>query len=102
MKFKGKVTHVTPTENGEDKKGNQTMKNNFVVEETEGKYPSKILINQYKSGEHVQYFKEVNVGEVVEVEYSTTVSEYNGKHYGNNNMFRLEVIEKADFIDAPY
>ena len=89
MIFKGVVGFISGRETGVSKKGNNYQKGYFIVGEPEVQYPNEFKFEWYREGESSQ-MDNLKVGHEVTVDYRSKVSEFNGKHYGKCEMFKLQ------------
>lgn len=85
MKFTGRVEHVID-KSGTKKDGTPFMSAQYVITETEGIYPQSGLFETF--GDRAGTAK---VGDIVEVEFNLKCDEYQGKFYGKNSAWRIEV-----------
>ncbi len=89
MQFTGKITHkserVTVWKN-------DTEKVFMVIEEQVDKYPNSIMIDFI--GEKVSQTDNFSEWDIVEVEYNTRATEYNGKYYNNVGGWKIKLITK--------
>lgn len=84
MKFKGKVIQKLD-KSGVSKKDNTPFKSfSYVIEEMEGQYPQKGVFDTF--GDKVE---DLNIGDVVEVDYNLRANEWQGKWFGSNQIWRV-------------
>jgi len=61
----------------------------IVVKEQGGSYPDSLLADFFGD----KPVAKPNVGDIVVVHFHQRVSEYNGKFYGQNNLWKIEVLQ---------
>lgn len=84
MKFKGKVIQKLD-KSGVSKKDNTPFKSfSYVIEETEGQYPQKGVFDTF--GDKVE---DLNIGDVVEIDYNLRANEWQGKWFGSNQIWKV-------------
>ena len=88
MKFSGEVTAIR-TIFGEGKKG--TWENStVVVAETEGEYPQSIAVECFNKQSELE---KIAIGAVCDVHFNVEASEYKGKFYGKNKLWKFDNVE---------
>jgi len=96
MEVKGKIEVVTDAVTGETKSGENWAKRTIVINDGVGDYPNRFVMTLFKKGEYIEYatdkfnYKE---GDEIKVEYSTRANEYKGNWYGDNSIFKIELLE---------
>lgn len=105
MIFKGKLTYAGEVKQGETKNGKNYATRDFVLEELNPENPQYPMSGVFKIFKMDDYIKSVvdyfpKVGEVVEVDYSVSAKEYNGRWYGSNDVFKITKDEKAQHQQA--
>lgn len=90
MVFKGKVEHVEVRE-GTKNDGSQYKAYKFVVKETEGQHPQSGVFEHYNPDERFV----AKVGDEVEVNYNMKTSERDGKYYGKNDVWRMNIQKQS-------
>lgn len=100
MIFKGKLTYAGEVKQGETKNGKNYATREFVLEELNPENPQYPMSGVFKIFKMDDYIKSVvdyfpKVGEVVEVDYSVSAKEYNGRWYGSNDVFKITKEDKA-------
>jgi len=103
MQVEGKVIWI-----GElSEKSNGTYKSIDFVIETDEQYPQKFVINIFGKG-HEQhgfkadrFFDEVQLGQVLSVEFNGKATEYNGKHYNNLSLWNYKKVGSAPVAAQP-
>ena len=91
--FKGKIINALPHKSGVSKStGNPWEIAEYVIEETEGQYPKKMVFSI--SG--TDRIKNINlqVGAIVEVHFDIDAREYNGRWFNSISAFRVDRIEQ--------
>lgn len=88
MKITGRVEFISALETGTSKNGNAYEKAYFVINDEIGQYPNKYKIEILNKTE---LMRGVSVGTRVEVNVSSNVNEYNGKHYGSLMLYKLDI-----------
>ena len=89
MKFSGKVTAISEPIIGEGKKG--TWENvTVVVTETEGEYPQSIAVECFNKQSELE---KIAIGTVCDVYFNMEASEYKGKFYGKNKLWKFDNVE---------
>lgn len=79
MKSTGKVFTLTPVIEGQSDNGNFWSKRTLVIETTDDK--SKKLAFEFFGDDRVRQLKDLNVGDLVDVNYIIDSHEHNGKWY---------------------
>ena len=93
MKFSGKVTAISEPLIGEGKKGTWESVT-VVVTETDGEYPQSIAVECFnKQSELVK----IALGVTCDVHFNMEASEYKGKIYGKNKLWKFENAEISQF-----
>ena len=93
MELKGKIEFISALDKGTDKNGKEYEKAYFVISDEVGQYPNRFKIEMFNKTDQM---KGVNVGSMVNVQYNTGVNEYQGKHYGSCNLWKLELLTGAE------
>jgi hypothetical protein len=90
MEFKGKVIAIANNsvdkKNGDGKWFTQTV----VIEEVKDTYPQK-MVGEIFGEEKIAEFG-FAVGQLVEVEINFDASEYNGRWFGKNKIWKAKVV----------
>ena len=89
MKFSGKVTAMTEPLIGEGKKGTWESVT-IVVTETEGEYPQSIAVECFNKKTELE---KIAIGATCDVYFNMEASEYKGKIYGKNKLWKFENVE---------
>lgn len=90
LKIKGKVIKVLPTQSGVSKeKGTPWASQDLVLEITENEKFTKKFLCTIKGKERIDAIG-VKEGETITVSFDTDAHEYNGKWYGQNNVWKVE------------
>ena len=89
MKFSGKVTAISEPLIGEGKKGTWESVT-VVVTETEGEYPQSIAVECFNKQSELD---KIALGVVCDVYFNMEVSEYKGKFYGKNKLWKFDNVE---------
>ena len=89
MKFSGKVTAISEPLIGEGKKGTWESVT-VVVTETEGEYPQSIAVECFNKQSELE---KIAIGTVCDVYFNMEASEYKGKFYGKNKLWKFDVFE---------
>lgn len=88
MTFKGKLTWIGETKVTED----WAVANFELTREVNG-YNESGLFEMFKKGQYIDIAKDFErtfkLGDIVEVEFSLSTREYNGKKYGSNRVFKI-------------
>lgn len=85
MEFKGQVISVI-NKSGTSKEGKSFEAYQFVVEEQIEQYPQSAVFDIF--GDRV---KVPNIGDVVTIQFNMRASEWQGKYFGKNNAWKIEV-----------
>lgn len=97
FKIRGVVSNLT-TQEGTSKKGVQYRIAEFTVTEQGEKYPNAVRLKYYGQADKQKFVdsfvKNVSNGSVINVEFTTAVREFNGKGYGENNVWSVQYTEK--------
>ena len=89
MKFSGKVTSISEPLIGEGKKGTWESVT-VVVTETEGEYPQSIAVECFNKQSELE---KIALGATCDVHFNMEASEYKGKFYGKNKLWKFENVE---------
>ena len=89
MKFSGKVTAISDPIIGEGKKGTWESVT-VVVTETEGEYPQSIAVECFNKQSELE---KIAIGTVCDVHFNMEASEYKGKIYGKNKLWKFDNVE---------
>jgi hypothetical protein len=85
--FTGEVLNVIE-KSGTKKDGTAFNAWAIVVKEQDGSYPDSLLADFFGD----KTVTKPNVGDIVVVHFHQRVSEYNGKFYGQNNLWKVEIL----------
>ena len=97
MKFSGKVTAISKPIIGEGKKGTWESVT-VVVTETEGEYPQSIAVECFNKQTELE---KIAIGTVCDVYFNMEASEYKGKFYGKNKLWKFDNVEVPQREQAP-
>ena len=86
MEFNGKIIAVTQVRTGVSAKGSWAAQD-YVVENTESRYPSRLLFTVYGE-ENIKKYN-IKLGEQVTVSFDTNATEHEGKWFGTNRAYRV-------------
>ena len=89
MKFSGKVTAISEPLIGEGKKGTWESVT-VVVTETEGEYPQSIAVECFNKKTELE---KIAIGATCDVWFNMEASEYKGKIYGKNKLWKFDNVE---------
>ena len=89
MKFSGKVTAISEPLIGEGKKGTWESVT-VVVTETEGEYPQSIAVECFNKQSELE---KIALGATCDVLFNMEASEYKGKYYGKNKLWKFDNVE---------
>lgn len=89
MKFSGEVIAISEPIIGEGKKGTWESVT-VVVTETEGEYPQSIAVECFNKQSELE---KIAIGTVCDVYFNMEASEYKGKYYGKNKLWKFDVWE---------
>lgn len=89
MKFSGKVIAISEPLIGEGKKGTWESVT-VVVTETEGEYPQSIAVECFNKQSELE---KIAIGATCDVHFNMEASEYKGKFYGKNKLWKFENVE---------
>ena len=89
MKFSGKVTAISEPLIGEGKKGSWESVT-VVVTETEGEYPQSIAVECFNKQSELE---RITLGAMCDVLFNVEASEYKGKFYGKNKLWKFDNVE---------
>ena len=89
MKFSGKVTAISEPIIGEGKKGTWESVT-VVVTETEGEYPQSIAVECFNKQSEIE---KIAIGTTCDVLFNMEASEYKGKFYGKNKLWKFDNVE---------
>jgi hypothetical protein len=88
--FTGEVLNVIE-KSGTKKDGTPFNAWAVVVKEVEVQYPDSMVADFFGD----KPITKPNVGDMVTVHYHLRASEYNGKWYGQNNIWKIDLLESA-------
>jgi hypothetical protein len=97
--FTGEVLNVIE-KSGTKKDGTPFNAWAVVVKEIEVNYPDSMVADFFGD----KPITKPNVGDMMTVHYHLRASEYNGKWYGQNNLWRVDLVQsapKAVSVEAP-
>ena len=89
MKFSGKITAISEPLIGEGKKGTWESVT-VVVTETEGEYPQSIAVECFNKKSELE---KITLGATCDVHFNMEASEYKGKYYGKNKLWKFDNVE---------
>jgi hypothetical protein len=104
LQFKGVVKQILPKTTG-NSNGKEWSKTSVVIEEVADKYPASILIDAFNKQTEIDKITE---GCTVTAHYTTSASEYKGKYYGSNNLWKFDEVssgakqKQAEPTPAPF
>ena len=87
MKFSGKVTAISEPLIGENGKWQSVM---VVVTEDKDQYPQSIAVECFNKQSELE---KIDLGTVCDVYFNMEASEYKGKFYGKNKLWKFDNIE---------
>lgn len=93
FKISGIVTAVSPTR---EDNGNKPYKSCKITVKEDGEHPNVVQLDYYKGGESVKFFRAPSVGDRVNVEFNIRQNEYQGKAYNTINVWKIDVLTKAE------
>lgn len=91
FKFQGVVTFAEYSENEKD--GKTYKKWQAVLEETGEQYPQMIKLDYFSNKDTIVPCPKE--GDEIIAYYNIKAKEYNGKHYGENSVWRTEVVAEG-------
>lgn len=87
--IKGKIINALPHKSGVSQStGNSWEIAEYVIEETEGQYPKKMVF-QISGPDRIKNIN-LQVGEIVEVHFDIDAREYNGRWFNSISAFRID------------
>ena len=89
MKFNGKVTAISEPIIGEGKKGTWESVTVVVTEDVD-KYPQSIAVECFNKQSELE---KIAIGTVCDVYFNVEASEYKGKFYGKNKLWKFDNVE---------
>ena len=92
LKFTGIIKAISAKQSGESANGKHWEKQSFVVTEQKDKYPQALLVEAFNKSEIIEKLQE---GDEVEVSFSVSSKEYKGAFYGSNQLWKVNVLSKA-------
>jgi hypothetical protein len=87
MKFSGKVTAISEPLIGENGKWQSVM---VVVTEDKEQYPQSIAVECFNKQSELE---KIAIGTVCDVYFNIEASEYKGKYYGKNKLWKFDNVE---------
>lgn len=105
MKFVGFLTYVSPKTEGDSRNGNHWEKLEFVVTEQAERYPNTLLFTAF-GGEKIGKFVELNIGDLVEVDYDARVRDWtdsqgNARKSLDLSMYTIRVVGNQPAAPQP-
>ena len=91
MKFSGKVTAISEPLIGENGKWQSVM---VVVTEDKDQYPQSIAVECFNKQSELE---KIALGVTCDVHFNMEASEYKGKYYGKNKLWKFENAEISQF-----
>jgi hypothetical protein len=91
LQFKGVVKQILPTTTGTSN-GKEWSKTSVIIEEVADKYPASILIDAFNKQTEIDKITE---GCMVTAHFVPKVSEYNGKFYGSNSLWKFDEVSSG-------
>jgi hypothetical protein len=88
MEIKGKIEFISPLTKGTDKNGKEYEKAYFVINDEAGQYPNKYKIDLFNKTNLMQG---VTLGAYANVKVNGSVNEYEGRHFGSLNAYKIEL-----------
>ena len=87
MKFSGKVTAISDSLIGENGKWQSVM---VVVTEDKDKYPQSVAVECFNKQSELE---KIALGATCDVLFNMEASEYKGKFYGKNKLWKFDNVE---------
>ena len=97
MKFSGKVTAISEPLIGEGKKGTWESVT-VVLTETEGEYPQSIAVECFNKQAELE---KIALGATCDVHFNMEASEYKGKFYCKNKLWKFDNVELLPQREQP-
>ena len=91
MKFSGKVTAISEPLIGENGKWQSVM---VVVTEDKNQYPQSVAVECFNKQSELE---KIALGVTCDVLFNMEASEYKGKFYGKNKLWKFENAEISQF-----
>ena len=88
QEFTGVVKVITPVQSGQSSKG-EWQKQTFVLEEVEDQYPNSIVFEALNKQTEMA---KLQVGATVKALFNIEAKLYQGKYYGANKLYKVEVL----------
>jgi len=89
MEIKGRVLAVMPILTGVGKSGKSWVKQDFVIQETEGEYPKNIAFTGF--GDKITpLVGSLILGEIITVHFNIESKEFNAKWFTNLNCWKID------------
>ena len=91
MQFSGKMVHIGEPKEGSSANGDWATRE-FVVEEVGADYNQRAKFSMFKKGDYLEYATskfDFAVGDFVNVEFSLSCNEYQGKFYNDLRVFKI-------------
>lgn len=89
MQITGKIIFISQIAQGVSKAGKEWRKIEFVVEETEGKYPNSVCLSAM--GPKIEEVLGWNVGDEGTFYFNVNARKYNERYYTSLNYFKAEI-----------
>ena len=99
QEFTGVVRVITPVQSGQGNNG-EWQKQTFVLEEVAEQYPNKLLLEAFNKQDEIA---KLQIGATIKALFNTDAKEYQGKYYGANKLYKVEVltVQQVQNIAAP-
>lgn len=97
--FKGQIQVITPEQTGISKStGNEWCKQEVVIVDFSGQYARKIVIEAFNKRDEIS---KVKFGQTVIAHFNTDASEFNGRWYGKNTLWKFELPSESNATSDP-
>ena len=96
-----KVTALSEVKSGSTKSGDY-KRVNITLEEQADKFPNSIMLDYAKFGDNLKYFNPPKVGDVVDVEFNTSVRSYKKdgveRTFNNLSIWNIKTVEGGEAV----
>lgn len=87
--FNGEVKFISKEETVQNKDKTKTYKKQFFIVADTKEYPNEMMFEVFDKPEKIENLK---VGDTVEVEFNSSVKEYNGRYFGDISAWKVNIL----------
>ncbi len=106
MNVIGKLIKKLPVQSGTTKAGKEWQKQDILIEQTETEFDKELVITFF--GDKMKSIRDIQEGQLVDINYNATSKEFNGRYYTNLNGWWIVAKDmktikiKEDENDLPF